>query len=161
MSNLLKLHISGMPTLEGLRRALTRVNADPNGKNTVWWTSLREEPVLYVAGRPHVLRLVDRPLVNVEQKGVTTAMVETMESNLKRDLIRELRAGDGRVLLHDEVEDSPGNYTITALWETVKENEIMTPRDVFELMKAEGYHVNYGRVAIVRRQELDPVLLRC
>ncbi len=25
-----------------------------------------QEPVIYVAGRPHVLRLVDRPLENVE-----------------------------------------------------------------------------------------------
>lgn len=68
-----------------LRRALARVNADPNGSNTAFWTSLREvgasvlacgttltpyffyqEPVLYVAGRPHVLRLDDRPLENVE-----------------------------------------------------------------------------------------------
>lgn len=49
----------------------------------VYWTSLREvryfccllrhvqltasqEPVIYVAGRPHVLRLVDKPLENVE-----------------------------------------------------------------------------------------------
>ena len=26
----------------------------------------RQEPVLYIAGRPHVLRLVDKPLENVE-----------------------------------------------------------------------------------------------
>jgi len=26
----------------------------------------RQEPVLYIAGRPHVLRIVDRPLENVE-----------------------------------------------------------------------------------------------
>ncbi|EJD48990.1 hypothetical protein AURDEDRAFT_161927 [Auricularia subglabra TFB-10046 SS5] len=143
----------GMPTVDGLRRALARVNADPKGNNTVYWTSLREEPVLYVAGRPHVLRLVDKPLTNVEQKGVTTAMIETMESNLKRDLIRELRADSGgRVLVHDEIEDPPGNFTITALWETVKEEDIMTPRDVFELMRSEGYRVNYGRVAITDEQ---------
>ncbi|KZW02890.1 hypothetical protein EXIGLDRAFT_730985, partial [Exidia glandulosa HHB12029] len=149
----------GMPTVDGLRRALARVKADPKGDNMVYWTSLREEPVLYVAGRPHVLRLVDRPLVNVEQKGVTTAMVETMENNLKRDLILELRAGNGRVLVHDEVEDPPGNYTITALWETIKEEDIMTPRDVFELMKAEGYRVNYGRVAITDEQAPLPAAL--
>lgn len=49
-----------------LRRALARVDAGPNGSNTVFWTSLREEPVLYVNGRPHVLRQVDRPLQNME-----------------------------------------------------------------------------------------------
>ena len=49
-----------------LKRALQRVDAGPNGKNKVFWTSLREEPVIYVSGRPHVLRLVNRPLENVE-----------------------------------------------------------------------------------------------
>jgi hypothetical protein len=70
-------------TVNSLRRALTRVDAGPEGKNNVFWTSLREvtqfgkfviffnspsiqEPVVYIAGRPHVLRLVDRPLENVE-----------------------------------------------------------------------------------------------
>ena len=60
------------------------MDAHPEGKNTIFWTSLREvnvvqsdkegglicrfyqEPVLYIAGRPHVLRLVDKPLENVE-----------------------------------------------------------------------------------------------
>lgn len=67
-----------------LKRALERVDAGPSGKNMVFWTSLREvkllvpcasryssdafdkEPVIYISGRPHVLRLVNRPLENVE-----------------------------------------------------------------------------------------------
>ena len=49
-----------------LRRALKRVGASPEGSNVAFWTSLREEPVLYVNGRPHVLRQVNRPLQNME-----------------------------------------------------------------------------------------------
>lgn len=49
-----------------LRKVLARLNAGPDGHNNVVWTSLREEPVIYISGRPHVLRLVDRPLENVE-----------------------------------------------------------------------------------------------
>lgn len=61
--------------------------------------------VVYVAGRPHVLRLQDRPLVNVEATGVSTEIVESMELSLKRDVIREIRMSEGgRILLHDEVE---------------------------------------------------------
>lgn len=56
----------------------------------VFWTSLREEPVIYIAGRPHVLRLVDRPLENVEVTGVTAAMVEVVEESFKKDVLREL-----------------------------------------------------------------------
>ncbi|KAF9243458.1 inositol hexakisphosphate-domain-containing protein [Melanogaster broomeanus] len=130
---------SGMPTVQGLRRALARVDAGPQGSNMVFWTSLREEPVIYVAGRPHVLRLVDKPLENVEATGVTTAMVETMEERFKNDILRELRQGGGRILLHDEVEDRPGVFSIIPIWETVSEEDIMTPRDVFSLMAKEGY----------------------
>ena len=77
-------------------------------------------------------------------------MVERMETNLKRDVIKEVRAGNGRVLLHDEVEERPGSFAIVPIWETVTEEDIMTPRDVFDLMGREGYRIDYGRVAIVR-----------
>ncbi|KAH7925850.1 hypothetical protein BV22DRAFT_1033556 [Leucogyrophana mollusca] len=143
---------SGMPTVQGLRRALDRVDAGPLGHNKVFWTSLREEPVIYVAGRPHVLRLVDKPLENVEATGVTTSMVETMEERFKKDVLRELRLGRGRILLHDEVEERPGVFSIIPLWETVSEADIMTPRDVFNLMSKEGYKINYDRVAITDEQ---------
>ncbi|KAJ3760289.1 inositol hexakisphosphate-domain-containing protein [Lentinula raphanica] len=143
---------SGMPTVDGLKRALLRVNAGPDGTNKVFWTSLREEPVIYVAGRPHVLRLVDRPLQNVEATGVATAVVEVMERNFKKDVIRELRAGKGRILLHDEIEERPGVFSIIPIWETVGEADILTPRDVFDSIVEEGFKIDYDRVAITDEQ---------
>ncbi|CAE6502206.1 unnamed protein product [Rhizoctonia solani] len=144
---------SGMPTVDGLRRALARVDAGPGGKNFVFWTSLREEPVLYVAGgRPHVLRLVDKPLTNVEATGITTDVVEAMEVNLKKDIEREMIHFEGRVLVHDEVETQPGSFDITAQWEPVTIQDIMTPRDVFRLVADEGYRVDYARLAITDEQ---------
>ncbi|KAF9000645.1 inositol hexakisphosphate-domain-containing protein [Cyathus striatus] len=143
---------SGMPTVDGLKRALERVNAGPHGTNKVYWTSLREEPVIYVAGRPHVLRLVNRPLENVEATGVTTATVETMEKNFKKDVLREVRAGNGRILLHDEVEERPGVFSIIPIWENASESDILTPRDVFDQIVKEGYKIDYDRVAITDEQ---------
>ena len=64
-----------------------------------------------------------------------------MEDKLKRDVIREVRAGEGRILLHDEVEERPGVFKIIPIWEMVEEQDIMTPRDVYELMVQEGYKV--------------------
>lgn len=78
---------------------------------------------------------------NYRATGVTTAMVERMEENFKKDVLRELRANEGRVLLHDEVEERPGSFAIVPLWETVSEADILTPRDVFGLMKKEGFKV--------------------
>ncbi|KAF8917222.1 inositol hexakisphosphate-domain-containing protein [Mucidula mucida] len=150
---------SGMPTVEGLKKALRRVDAGPGGSNMVYWTSLREEPVIYVAGRPHVLRLVDKPLENVEATGVTTAMVESMEQNFKKDVLRELKAGNGRILLHDEVEERPGVFSIIPIWENVSKEDIMTPRDVFDLMTHEGFKIDYGRIAITDEQAPLPEAL--
>jgi hypothetical protein len=71
-------------------------------------------------------------------------MVEAMEERFKKDVIREARMGDGRILLHDEVEERPGVFSIIPIWETVEEKDIMTPRDVFNLMSKEGFKVSSG-----------------
>jgi hypothetical protein len=79
------------------------------------WLALcpSREPVIYISGRPHVLRLENRPLVNVEATGVTTDVVEAMEVQLKRDVLREVSRMEGnRLLLHDEVVDEDGNFEI-------------------------------------------------
>jgi hypothetical protein len=69
-------------------------------------------------------------------------MVERMEVNFKEDVLRELRVGNGRILLHDEVEERPGVFSIVPIWETVSEDEIMTPRDVFNMIAQEGFKVS-------------------
>lgn len=124
---------SGMPTVDGLRKGLERIGSIPNGNLKVVWTSLREEPVLYVNGRPHVLRLADQPLTNVEATGVTTDVVERMEVALKADVLAEAKSRNGRVLLHDEVEVKPGSFDIIPVWETVQEGDVLTPREVSRL----------------------------
>ncbi|KAG6856508.1 hypothetical protein H0H87_003701 [Tephrocybe sp. NHM501043] len=124
---------SGMPTVEGYKRALERVNAGPGGKNMIYWTSLREASGQLATG-------------------VTTAVVEGMEYSFKKDVLRELRAGDGRILLHDELEDRPGTFSVVPVWETVTEDEILTPKDVIDAIRKEGYRINYARIAITDEQ---------
>ncbi|CAD6973573.1 unnamed protein product, partial [Tilletia controversa] len=147
---------SGMPTVDGLRRALARMGAAPGGMADVVWTSLREEPVLYVNGRPHVLRLADQPLTNVEATGVTTEVVESMEKALKQDVLKEAAVRNGRLLLHDEVEGQRGNFEVIPVWENVGENDVLTPREVYELVISEGYRVDYARLAITDEQAPIP-----
>lgn len=65
-----------------------------------------------------------------------------MEKGFKKDVVRELRVGNGRILLHDEVEERPGVFSIIPLWETVSEDDILTPREVFERIVDEGYKVS-------------------
>ncbi|SJX66322.1 uncharacterized protein SRS1_16643 [Sporisorium reilianum f. sp. reilianum] len=149
---------SGMPTVDGLRRGLTRMGAAPNGPAKVVWTSLREEPVLYVNGRPHVLRLADQPITNIEATGVTTDVVEGMEVALKNDMLKEAAERGGRVLLHDETEIRQGEFDIIPVWETVKEGDVLTPREVYELVQREGYKVDYARLAITDEQAPVPAV---
>ena len=66
-----------------------------------------------------------------------------MEENFKKDVLRELREGNGRILLHDEVEERPGTFSIIPIWEVAEVHEIMTPRDVINLITKLGYRVAF------------------
>ena len=148
----------GMPSIEGLRRGLEYMDAGPSGKARVVASSMREEPVLFVNGRPHVLRLADQPLTNVEATGITKDVVESMEQALKEDVLKELRKYDGRLLLHDEIELSGGRYEIVPQWFPVRDQDVLTPRDVYESIQREGYRVDYARIPVTDEQAPVPAV---
>jgi len=72
-----------------------------------------------------------------------------MEETLKQDVLREIRTGDGKLLLHDEVETKPGTYEIIPIWEAVEESDVMTPKELYQMVTDEEYNVDYQRVAVV------------
>lgn len=55
-----------IPTADGIRKVLELVGANKFGGQRVLWHNLREEPVVYINGRPFVLREVERPFTNLE-----------------------------------------------------------------------------------------------
>jgi hypothetical protein len=81
--------------------------------------------------------------------GITASVVERMEEALKQDVLREIRSGDGKLLLHDEVETKPGTYEIIPIWEAVEESDVMTPKELYQMVMDEAYNVDYQRVAVV------------
>lgn len=83
-----------------------------------------------------------------------------MEATLKIDVLQEMRKGNGRVLLHDEVESKPGTYEIIPIWETVEERDIITPKEMYEEVIREDYRVDYARVAVVCQKNIR-AKLRC
>ena len=102
-----------MPTLEAILLVLKRVNAGPDGTKRLLWTSLREEPVLFVNGKPYVLRTYQDPIKNLETTGIEMDRVELMESRMKQDVLHEIETYGGRFLLHEEeVLGSGGGYAI-------------------------------------------------
>lgn len=145
----------GMPSLDGFLRVLDRMDAGPNGSNRIMWTSLREEPVIYVNGKPFVLRVLNDPIKNLETTGIAKERVEAMENSLKADVLRESKTHDGRVLLHDEEADGQ-TFAVVPVWETVQEDGVLTPADVFELARKKGYKVDYIRIPITDEQSPIP-----
>lgn len=82
-----------IPTVTGLRLVLDKLGA-AKGRRKVLWHSMREEPVLYINGRPFVVREADKPFANLEYTGIDRERVESMEARLKQDVLAEVwRAG--------------------------------------------------------------------
>lgn len=162
----------GMPSIEGLRKGLERMGAGPSSSSSassaaaggdessgVVATSLREEAVCVINGRPHVLRLADQPFTNMEATGITTEAVERMEAALKADVLAEAKRYDGRLLLHDEVVNSTtGSFEIIPVWETVKDEDVLTPKEMYAMVQREGYRVQYARVAVTDEQAPIPTV---
>ncbi|KAF9524699.1 hypothetical protein CPB83DRAFT_946317 [Crepidotus variabilis] len=82
-------------------------------------------------------------MVCARATGVATAVVEGMKSSFKKDVLRELKLGNGRILLHDEGEERPGVFSIILIWEDVEEEDIITPRDVFDSVAKQGYQIGF------------------
>ncbi|KAJ3193150.1 hypothetical protein HK101_005337 [Irineochytrium annulatum] len=145
----------GMPTKDAIRTAISRVGAGPNGVRRLLWTSLREEPVLYIRGKPYVLRLFQDPMKNLEATGIARERVELMEAQMKADCIAELQKYSGRLLVHEEEQTKTG-FSIVPIWETVSIDEIETPLEVYTSVVTEGYQVDYKRIPITDEQAPIP-----
>lgn len=52
------------PTVDGIRSVIQRIGSSKGGR-PVLWHNMREEPVVYINGKPFVLREVERPYKNM------------------------------------------------------------------------------------------------
>lgn len=57
------------PTIDGIRAVIQRVSSSV-GSRPVFWHNMREEPVIYINGKPFVLREVERPYKNMLEYSV-------------------------------------------------------------------------------------------
>ncbi|WJX79948.1 hypothetical protein P8452_63011 [Trifolium repens] len=152
------LHVHGVaiPTVDGIRNVLNHIGArlPRNKRQQVLWISLREEPLVYINGRPFVLRDVERPFSNLEYTGINRERVEQMEARLKEDILLEAERYGNKILVTDELPDGQ----MVDQWEPVSCDSIKTPLEVYEELQVEGYLVDYERVPITDEKapkELD------
>lgn len=52
------------PTIDGIRSVIQKICSSKDGR-PVFWHNMREEPVIYINGKPFVLREVERPYKNM------------------------------------------------------------------------------------------------
>ncbi|KAF7804996.1 paladin-like isoform X1 [Senna tora] len=151
------LHVHGVaiPTIDGIQNVLKHIGAQIGGKGAqVLWINLREEPVVYINGRPFVLRDVERPFSNLEYTGINGERVEQMESRLKEDILLEAARYGNKILVTDELPDGQ----MVDQWEPVSCDSVKTPLEVYEELQVGGYLVDYERVPVTDEKspkELD------
>ncbi|WIA11258.1 hypothetical protein OEZ85_011384 [Tetradesmus obliquus] len=132
-----------IPTVRGLRNVMDVLGA-AQGQRGVLWHNMREEPVLYINGKPFVVRESDQPFCNVEYTGIDRSRVEDMESRLKRDVLREAARYGHHILVTEEDDD----MNVIDVWEPVTESDVQTPMEVYQELIEDGYNVDYTRVPI-------------
>ncbi|KAK8630439.1 hypothetical protein V6N13_079231 [Hibiscus sabdariffa] len=151
----LRVHGVAIPTIVGIHNVLKHIGAQKDGKQAhVLWVNLREEPVVYINGRPFVLRDVERPFSNLEYTGINRDRVEQMEARLKEDILLEAARYGNKILVTDELPDGQ----MVDQWERVSCDSVKTPLEVYEELQVEGYLVDYERVPVTDEKspkELD------
>uniref|UniRef100_A0A7S3QUH6 Tyrosine specific protein phosphatases domain-containing protein n=1 Tax=Dunaliella tertiolecta TaxID=3047 RepID=A0A7S3QUH6_DUNTE len=144
----------GMPTVEGVRGVLRSVSgsSSPGAGRRVHalWVNMREEPMVYINGKPFVLREEVRPLKNMmEYAGIDAARLEAMEERLKKDVLAEaLRHGGHILVAHESFER--GHYgQLFDTWEEIDHPDaVQTPANVYSSLAHEGFAVKYVRVPV-------------
>ncbi|KAL4574619.1 hypothetical protein LXL04_021454 [Taraxacum kok-saghyz] len=156
------VHGVAIPTIDGIRNVLTYIGAQVDGKQAnVLWINLREEPVVYINGRPFVLREVERPFSNLEYTGINRARVEQMEDRLKEDILLEASRYGNKILVTDELPDGQ----MVDQWEPVTPDSIKTPLQVYLELQTQKFLVDYERIPVTdekspKEQDFDTLVDR-
>lgn len=150
------------PTVQGLRSVLQELNAGPGGTGpTVTWTTLREEPAIYIQGRSYTPRDIHHPTTNLADPGVSPATVEAREDTLKQEILQEAAQHGGRFLVAEENPDG----SVVGKWVELKPGDVQTPAEVFKDLQSQGYKVDYARIPISdekapENQDFDALVAR-
>ena len=136
------VYATAQPKLNGLRTILSVLSCFPHAKvsQKACWISTREEAQVYLGGRPFVLRDGASPKDDVLLSDRTSSL-EEIEDRLKQDILREASRMGGVILVHEEVaHGTAGDSQLVPTW--IAADEVRTPRELFEMVKQEGYQVD-------------------
>lgn len=66
-----------VPTVDGLREVLEQMKQQLGEHTRVHWNNMREEPLIYINGKPFVVREQDNPFANLEYTGTLATRVHS------------------------------------------------------------------------------------
>ncbi|KAG6879608.1 hypothetical protein C0992_000636 [Termitomyces sp. T32_za158] len=141
---------AAQPRTQGLRAILSILRCKPGTPNQshVVWFSTREEPIVYISGRPFVLRDASEPRRTLSLSD-RAENLEAIESRLKNDILQEAARYGGVILTHNEVATAKsGEGAILPTWTAVDHNNVKSSKELWEYMKTQGWNVDYYRIPI-------------
>lgn len=152
-STLLNVYGCAQPTIIGLRTILALLNCRPlplgnEPLGRAGWICTREEPLIYIGGRPFVLRDASHP-ISTYALSDRAENLEEIENRLKQDVLREAFKYGGLVLVLTE--GNEGKFYPTF----IVADDVRTVKEVFQDVRDEGYAVRYSRVPISSDQNSD------
>ena len=150
-----------IPTVSGLRNVLNLIGA-ARGHRKVLWINLREEPILFINGRPFVVREADKPFANLEYTGINRENVEDMEIRLKTDVLTESETYGGSIMVAHEDDQ----FQVIEDWEGISLADVQTPLEVYAELIEDGYDIEYLRVPITdekapKGDDFEALINRC
>jgi len=113
-----------------------------SGHRRILWVYLREDPIVFVAGTPVSLR----PSLGVPSVVGTAEELPRLERRLKQDVLSVSLESGGSVSMH--VDDGGGMEDDRVVTQTVREEGLLTPTEVFVAQQAEGLPVEFARVPV-------------
>eukprot|EP01018_Ginkgo_biloba_P008623 Gb_04875 [translate_table: standard] len=154
----LPVYSMATPTVDGAKAMLAHLHAGPTSSGNPCYkaivTDLREEAVVYICGKPFVLRELFQPVDTLKHVGIKGPVVEHMEARLKEDIFAEATRSGGCMLLHREEFNPVTNQSdIIGYWENISADDVKTPAEVYAALKDEGYNIDYKRIPLTTERE--------
>lgn len=110
------------------------------------WINLREEAVVYVSGRPFVVRHREKLLDNVEYPGIEVDEITAIEAQVKRETQAEVRKANGLFMYWYEPQENVSEENMEHI---SPDREIKTLVEVYEnVAKSTEFDLRYARIPV-------------
>eukprot|EP00743_Colponemidia_sp_Colp-15_P007263 GILK01007843.1.p1 GENE.GILK01007843.1~~GILK01007843.1.p1 ORF type:complete len:432 (-),score=86.92 GILK01007843.1:203-1498(-) len=131
------------PTIAGIEHVLIYLQSV--GHKQVVWANMREEPVVFVSGKPMAPRLPGRLDENIDYLlSIEEGELESMERRLQQDVQEHVKQTNGDFHYYHQ-NDTMQNVELSM---QVTEEDVKTLRDVYDSLFKQGYDVTYKRIPI-------------